>query len=471
VEIRDYLEIIRRSWLLIAGLALLGVVVAGGASFLATPSYTSTTSVFVAVESSAASTSSDLSAGTTYVENQVTSFAQVATTDRVLQPVIDELGLPTTVDDLAQTVTADAALNTVIIKISATSASPTEAATIANAVGVSLIDAVSDLSKPAKGESPVRMSTVSPARTPTSATSPNIRANLALGLLIGIALGIGTAVLRRILDTRVHGSADVGLVTSTTLLGGITFDADATAHPLVVQANPHAPRAEAFRQLRSNLQFVELADEGRTFVVTSSVPGEGKSSTSANLAITLAESGARVLLVDGDLRRPKIAEYMGIEGAVGLTDHLIGKADLEDVIQPWGAGELHILPAGQVPPNPSELLGSRSMIALLAKLDESFDAVIIDAPPLLPVTDAAVLSKLVSGGALLVVASGKINKHQLGVAVSSIETVGGRLVGAVLNMLPVKSGDAYGYYGYYGESDPAKRSIRHPFARKKSIPI
>jgi capsular exopolysaccharide synthesis family protein len=178
------------------------------------------------------------------------------------------------------------------------------------------------------------------------------------------------------------------------------------------------------------------------------MPSEGKSSTSVNLAITLAEAGMRVLLIDGDLRRPKVAEYMGIEGAVGLTDHLIGRANLDDVVQPWGDGNLAILPAGQVPPNPSELLSSKAMINLLKKLDKSYDTVIIDAPPLLPVTDAAILSKLVSGGAMLVVGSGKISKHQLEAAIRSLDTAGGRLVGVIMNFLPSKGVDAYGYYGY-----------------------
>jgi succinoglycan biosynthesis transport protein ExoP len=228
-----------------------------------------------------------------------------------------------------------------------------------------------------------------------------------------------------------------------------------------VQVSPQSPRAEAFRQLRTNLQFVEVTDNGRTFVVTSSVPGEGKSTTSANLAITLAEAGSKVLLIDGDLRRPKVAEYMGIEGAVGLTDHLIGHAELDDVVQPWGGGNLEVLPAGQVPPNPSELLGSKAMIKLLADLDKKYDTVIIDAPPLLPVTDAAILAKLVSGGAIMVIGSDKITKNQLGAAITNLDTVGGRLVGIIMNLLPAKGANAYGYYSYYGapEPTPARKNL------------
>lgn len=463
MELRDYIQILRKNWVLIAAFAIAGIVIAGVGSLFIRPIYTSTTSVFVAIQTGSTNSGSELNQGSTYVQNQIKSFAQVATSDSVLQPVIDELDLDTTVTDLAERVSATAPLDLVIIDISVEDYSPGAAADIANAIGEQLITTVEQLSKPDNAASPVKITRVSPALNAEEATSPNIRLNLVVGLLLGLVIGIAIAVLRQLLDTRVHGAREVELITDATLLGGITYDDEAKDRPLVVQVNPQSPRAEAFRQLRTNLQFVEVTDEGRTFVVTSSVPSEGKSSTSVNLAITLAEAGAKVLLIDGDLRRPKVAEYMGIEGAVGLTDHLIGKADLDDVVQPWGAGNLSVLPAGQVPPNPSELLGSKAMITLLEKLDQTYDTVIIDAPPLLPVTDAAILSKLVSGGAMMVVGSGKISKHQLEAAVASLATVGGRLVGVILNLIPMKGANAYGYYGYYGygsNTEPTEETKR-----------
>lgn len=453
MELREYIQILRQSWVVILAAVVVGILGGGLLSLAATPEYSSTTSVFVSIQTSATNSGAELNQGSTYVQNQIKSFAQVATTDAVLQPVIDDLDLSATVASLAKRITANAPLDTVIIDLSVTDASPSESAAIANSLAEHLIETVERLSKPDGGESPVKMTSVSPALEPTQASSPNIRLNLAIGFLLGLIAGVSVSVLRSVLDTRVHGAREIEQITEATVLGGITFDDEAKTRPLVVQVSPQSPRAEAFRQLRTNLQFVELTDDGRTFVITSSVPSEGKSSTSANLAITLAEAGARILLIDGDLRRPKIADYMGIEGSVGLTDHLIGAAKLEDVVQPWGSGNLHVLPAGQIPPNPSELLGSKAMIALLAKLDDAYDTVIIDAPPLLPVTDAAVLSKLVSGGAMMVVGSGRINKHQLTAAVSSLDTVGGRLVGVILNLLPTRAASAYGYYGYYGPAE------------------
>jgi capsular exopolysaccharide synthesis family protein len=205
---------------------------------------------------------------------------------------------------------------------------------------------------------------------------------------------------------------------------------------------------------------VNLDSGPRVFVVTSSVPGEGKSTTTANLAIALAETGARVAVVDGDLRRPAVAEYMGLEGAVGLTDVLIGRAELADVLQKWGRHDLYVLPAGRIPPNPSELLGSSAMAGLLAELGKTFNFVLIDAPPLLPVTDAAVLSKFTSG-AIIIVAAGRTKRTELAVALRSFEHIESKVLGAVLTMLPTKGPDSYGYGNYYGGySDVDKSQAR-----------
>jgi succinoglycan biosynthesis transport protein ExoP len=254
-----------------------------------------------------------------------------------------------------------------------------------------------------------------------------------------------------VLDTRITGERDVEAITSAPIIGGISYDPSAIARPLIVQDDPHSVRAEAFRTLRTNLQFLEVGGGQKSFVITSSIPSEGKTTTAANLAIAMADSGANVVLVDGDLRRPKLADYMGIEGAVGLTDVLIARSSLADALQPWGRGSLVLLPAGAVPPNPSELLGSRAMGTLIKELEADFDVVIVDLPPLLPVTDAALVSKL-TRGALVVVAAGRTHKGEFAGAVSALENVGAQVAGVIITMLPTRGPDAYGYgrYGYGG---------------------
>ena len=188
-------------------------------------------------------------------------------------------------------------------------------------------------------------------------------------------------------------------------------------------------------------------------MISSSIPGEGKSTIAINLAVSLADAGARVILVDADLRRPSIAEYLGIEGGVGLTTVLIGRAEVEDVVQPFGKTSLDLLPAGQIPPNPSELLGSVAMADLLERLSDSYDMVLLDSPPLLPVTDAVVLSNL-AGGALVVVGVDRIHRPQLQQSLESLETAGAHVFGIVMNKIARREAAAYGYGSGYAAYAP-----------------
>jgi capsular exopolysaccharide synthesis family protein len=205
--------------------------------------------------------------------------------------------------------------------------------------------------------------------------------------------------------------------------------------------------------LRTNLQFIDIANRPKSLVISSSIPTEGKSTIAINLAVSLADTGARVILVDADLRRPSIAEYLGIEGGVGLTTVLIGRAEVEDVVQPLGTTSLDLLPAGQIPPNPSELLGSMAMADLLERLSASYDMVLLDSPPLLPVTDAVVLSNL-AGGALVVVGADRIHRPQLQQSLESLETAGAHLFGIVMNKIARREAAAYAYGSGYPSYAP-----------------
>jgi capsular exopolysaccharide synthesis family protein len=269
-----------------------------------------------------------------------------------------------------------------------------------------------------------------------------------LGFLVGLAIGVGAAVLLETLDTRIKSIEALAKYFDQTLLGVIGYDPEAPKKPLILQNSPQSKRAESFRQVRTNLQFVDIDHRPKSIVVTSSIPREGKSTTAINLAITIAQTGQPVFLIEGDLRRPKIAEYLAIEGNAGLTDVLVGRATIDEVMQPWGTtGNLWVLPAGPLPPNPSELLGSQSMADLVHHLERRA-TLIIDAPPLLPVTDAAVLSQL-AGGAIIIIATGKARREQLRTAVNSVEGVGGKILGLVMNMAPAKGPDSHRYgYGY-----------------------
>jgi succinoglycan biosynthesis transport protein ExoP len=461
MDLRDYLRILRKHWVAIVCVTLLGVASAAGSTILTTPTYQASTLVYIQVQSSG--TAGELAQGSSFIQSQVKSFAEVVSTPRVLDSAIKTLRLDEDAEQLSQSVTASAPLDSVNVEITVTRDSPTDAAEIADAVTASFRDVVGEITT-STGPTPtsqVSVSVLRDASVPETPIAPNTQLNLAVGLFVGLVIGLGLAFLREVLDTRVRGERDVTAITSAPIIGGISFDPSAVDKPLIVQDDPHSVRAEAFRTLRTNLQFLEIESGARSFVITSSIPSEGKTTTSANLAIALADSGAQVVIIDADLRRPKVAAYMGLEGAVGLTDVLISRVELADALQPWGRGNLVVLPAGTVPPNPSELLGSRAMASLIHTLESEFDVVLIDLPPLLPVTDAALVSKL-TRGAIVVVAAGRTHKGELAGAISTLENVGANVAGVILTMMPTKGPDAYGYgrygYGSYGYSSAVEHN-------------
>lgn len=459
----ESLRLARQNWVLVTVCALLGLLVSSVISMTAKPTYTADTQLFVAIQSSGSV--QELQQGNTFSQARVQSYVGTVRTPVVLQPAIDALGLSVTPEELAQRVQATSDLNTVLINISVTDSSAVQAAATAEAVANSLVRAVDTLEKPKNGgTSPVSLSVITPATAPLSPSGPNTRLNMALGLLFGLALGIAGAFTRSTLDTRIRGEADLRRVTALPLLGGISYDQEATESPLLTQANHQSPRAEAFRQLRTNLQFANVARHGKTILVTSSLPGEGKSTTATNLAIALAQAGQSVCLIDADLRRPMISEYLGLEREAGLTTALVGTLDVGELLQAWGEDNLYVLTSGQIPPNPSELLGSDEMQALVSRLEASFDAVVIDAPPLLPVTDAAVLSQHV-GGVVVVVGVQKLKQQELEKSLSALTLVNATVLGVILNRLPVKGPDSYSYSYYTSQPRPSGKKKRAGKAR------
>lgn len=475
MELSDYIRILRKSWLVILATTLIGLAAAAGYSLTRTPMYESQAVVFV--QSQAGGTASELQQGSSFAESRITTYVSLVREPVVMNPVITELGLNTSAGELAEKVESSSPLNSTLIEITVQDPDPVQAADIANALGESLAAAVERIDTPAgQDSSPIKLTRVRDALASFSPVSPNVPLNLALGVIVGLALGLGIAVLRAVLDNRVRTPRDVEALTDRPLIGAIPYDPKTKERPLILHADPHNPRSEAFRSLRTNLQFLEM-DGGHTFVITSSIPTEGKSTTTLNLAIALADSGKRVALIDTDLRKPKVAEYLGIEGGTGLTDVLIGRARVADVLLPWGNRSLYVLPAGKIPPNPSELLGSERMHKLLEALGQEFDVVLCDAPPLLPVTDAAVLSRSTSG-AIMVVAVGRTTTNQLDGALEALETVGSKVAGVVLTMVPTKGADAYSYgygygygYGGYGSHQNAPTKIQKlPRGKKAAAP-
>lgn len=469
MELSEIIRTFRKNWLVIVVLTFIGLGASTGYTLTRTPVYESTSTVFVSTQ--AGSTAAELQQGSSFTQARINTYVGLVTTPAVLEPVISELGLAVDAESLASRVRAAAALNSTLLTITVSDPDPTRAASIANAVAASLATTVPELEPAATdGSSPVRLTKVRDAQPSVTPSSPNIPFNLALGLIGGLALGIGAAVLRTRLDNRVRTPRDAEQITKAPSIGAIAFDAKAKDRPLIVHADPLSPRAESFRVLRTNLQFLDMGGRA-SFVITSSIPGEGKSTTTINLAIALADAGKRVALVDTDLRKPKVAEYLSIEGGAGLTDVLIGRAQINEVMLPWGGRSLYVLPAGKIPPNPSELLGSRQMSGLLEMLEREFDVVLCDAPPLLPVTDAAILARATSG-AMMVVSAGRTTRHQLTLATTALTTVGAKVAGFVMSMVPTRGPDSYytSYgYGYgYENTEPVKNGRSQRKARQSA---
>lgn len=469
MDLRDFLAVLRKYYVSIVAVTLAGLIAAGLVSLFAQPTYASNTSIFFTVQGG--SSPSDLLQGSTYAENQVASYAQIVTTAAVLQPVIDTLGLDLSPAELASSVTVNSPSSTAIIQISVVTDNPELSAQLAQEISVQLVRTVDTLSPTdASGSRAVAATIVTPATVPTSPISPRVPLNLAVGGLVGLALGVSQAALRSVLDLRVRTAQDVARATEHPVIAQIPFDDSATKGGLataggqLAMPDSHSPLAEAYRRLRTNLQFFDLDRGANAIVVTSSVAGEGKSTTAICLARTLADSGRTVLLIDADLRRPRLAPYLNLEGAAGLTTILIGRATLDEMVQPLDEeGRLQLLASGEVPPNPAELLGSEAMHRLLQEAVGRYDTVVVDAPPLLPVTDAAPLTAL-TRGALVVAGSGTVTIPQLRDAVTALDRVNGAVLGIVLNKVRARPGsaDAAYYRDYRPETTPSAGEAGHP---------
>ncbi|MFI7029658.1 polysaccharide biosynthesis tyrosine autokinase [Microbispora rosea] len=444
MELIYYARLMRRYWPLLLLSVLAGVGTAHVVTINTPPRYLASITMLVSADTSEGGLSTALQAGA-LSQQRVQSYATLLTS----RQVVGRIARGEDVDDLQARITAGAVPDTTLLRATVADSVPARAAARANALGAAFAQLIDKIERPTPKSPPtIRVTVVDGAEVPKEPVAPQPLTDMALGALIALFAVIAGLVLRDRLDTTVKTAETLQQVARSSILGVIGYERDAKRHPLILRDRGRSSRGEAFRSLRTNLQFIGVDRQPRSLVVTSCLPGEGKSSTSANLAITMAQAGWRVVLVDADLRRPSVPRYLGIEGGTGLTDVLIERARLHDVIQTWGQPGLSVLPSGRIPPNPSELLGSRGMRSVLAQLTEEYDMVIIDAPPLLPVTDAAALGAICDG-ALLVVRHGRTRREQVLRAGELLSSINARLVGTVLNFVPAKHGSYYGYgYGY-----------------------
>jgi non-specific protein-tyrosine kinase len=279
--------------------------------------------------------------------------------------------------------------------------------------------------------------------------------NVMMAAALGLALALGAIFLLEYLDDTIKSGDDVQRALSLPTLGAISRMTDIVepGDHLVTLNHPRSSVSEAYRVLRTNLQFSSLGNPAASLLITSASPAEGKTTTAANLAVAMAQAGKRVILVDTDLRRPALHKMFDVSIAPGLTNLLIDpELAPEDVMVHTSMDGLFLLPSGPIPPNPAELLASPQMVKLLEQLTAQADAVICDSPPLLAVADSSILAAEV-GGTLLVINSGRTRTEYCRRAKETLEKVGAHVLGVALNKMSGKEGGGYYYYYYYARDD------------------
>jgi capsular exopolysaccharide synthesis family protein len=468
LELRDYLRILGTYWLGSLLIVLFAVLAGAGWTLTQPRIYSAMASGLVQ-----APTGDDPSmayAADALSKSQAQSYVQLATSLSVANAVAKSMNTGASPASLLARIQANLPDSTAIIEVTASGPTPQSSSALANAWIKGMSQQVTKVQNAGSGISgqTTKFVSLASASLPTSPVSPNVKEALLLAGIVGLLISFVYAIIRNHLDRRVRSAAYIEENFGVAVLGTIPINTLLTQGNQLVSGQPNVriedrhinfATAESLRELRTNLSYVDVDNPPKLIVVTSPRPADGKSTIAANLAEALASSTTqRVVAIDCDLRRPSLSKIFNVAEGAGLTDVLSGRAQLGEVIQQIaGTPNLWVVGAGRIPPNPSELLGSRSLKEILAALGEHA-TVILDAPPVLPVTDAVVLANSADG--ILVVVSARTTTYdQLNRTLQLINRGGGKLLGAVLNRVPTRGQDArdYGYYGgaYYQNAEEA----------------
>jgi receptor protein-tyrosine kinase len=466
-------RVLSRSWRSALGVAVSGALVALAACFVLPQRYEATADVLLTPANAAATEGA-------VDERLLRSYALVLGGRTTAETVRDAIEADQSVGTIDDALDGSVVSGTSVLRATARSGDADQAAAISRAAAEALVDQLVEreiaiASPPSTDDEgddteqdvpptvTVAASVVEQSAVPSSPVSPSIPWWVTIGAIIGALVGLLGSAVRQLTDRLVRSSDDLAEVTSAPMLTAVGYDRHTAQKPLVSDLDPQAPRFEATRILRTHLQFLDVDSTNTVLTVTSSMSGEGKTTMAANLAIALAHGGDRVVLVDADLRRPRLAELFELSGTDGLTTALVGAVDLEHAVQQTRVPGLEVLTTGRLPPNPTELLQTQAMSDLITSLQRRYDVVVLDAPPLLPVADAAVLAAM-SDGALVLVRHGRTTREQVRAAAGRLEAVGANLWGTVLTMVPARSLAPYGYG--YGYGDAPRRSSRSEEGRR-----
>jgi len=452
-----------RFWWIVVASALIVGGCAFAASVIQTPIYASTATVYVT--SGADADTQSAYQGSLASQQRVASYVELVQSNAIVGDALSQSQLDMSVDEAREAVEATTKPDTVLLQISATSPDATVAAALANAVAQSLSRFVNTLEQPSGGgDALAKVTVVTPAVESATPVEPRPIRNGLLGLGVGLILGLLIVILKVRFDNRIRVAGDVEGIGGLNVIGDVPTEDSLKTPGAVDFGGGSNPAAEAYRRLRTNLSFANVDDLIRKILVTSPNQSEGKTTTAINLAVSLAEAGSKVVLVDGDLRKPALAARLGCSHVVGFTDYLRGEATMADLVQQSGIARLDVLASGQLPPNPAELLGSRRAKTAIAELQNHYDFVVVDSPPVLPVTDAAVLSQWVDG-TLLIVRSGRTRSRELASAIGEVSAGQTPVIGVVIN--DVRSRHLTYSYSYYG-AEASADVMRQPSTKVPS---
>lgn len=461
VDLIEILYSLKKRWTLILMVTLVITLLVGVYSFfIASPMYESTVSIYVFKQISA-----DQS-GTTYNEimlnNQLAKNYRVLILSRnVLSEVQENLniGEDITYEQLKSNISVSLEQDTSYLNIKVKNINPQNAANIANEIANVFGYKVKEIMNIDN------VTVIDQAQPQINPISPNKKVNMALGVVIGLVLSVGLAIAIDFFDTRIKYPEDIKRRYDLPIIGAIPVITEEEADNIFINSqntyivSTEASFFESYRNIRTNIMFSNVDNPYKTLLITSSIPGEGKTSVACNVALSFAKAGMRTIIVDVDLRRPRIHRAFNIKTVKGLTSVLVADVDYDRVIKHNVFENLDVLPAGIRPPNPAELLGSAAMKSLIKSLEEEYDVVILDSPPVSVFTDAASLATDVDA-VLYVVSSGVVHQNELNRGLENLKNVNANVIGVVMTRIETdaKGQDYYSYkytynYNYRGRNE------------------
>lgn len=436
MELSEYGRAIARNWLLVLICLVTGVAVAWGVTARATPVYQSTVKFYVVSPPSTGQSSLqslELSRG------RIASYASLIKSDKFVEGLVSSSSTGLSAAEIAESVSASADQDTLMLTVVVSLPDPAKASQVAREIVSGLNQALDEVGagRTQSGGGQTVLNVVAGPTDETDPVSPRLSLNLALGALLGLGAGIGIAVARRMMDHTLRTPAEVEEASGLPLLARIPVSAEARKFSDVLDRRPASLLDEAARRLRTNMDHLTAMPASGVVLISSARPGEGKTTVALMLARAWADAGEKVLLVEADLRRPRLATELKLPNGLGLAEVLAGRAGLSGAIQKTASDRLHIVAAGSVPGNPTELLAGQAMAAALGEMRSSYSRVILDAPAMQPFSDAALLA-VQADSTVLVVRYQKVTRELLGASLRNLELVKGTVAGTVLNALPLR---------------------------------